>query len=168
MCQGGAYRVLLTYDCVNKPKPVKQVVVATKVILSNRCRVWTMFLCMNSIQFILEASSASIVWGRYYFVTTIRPFGGGGGGGGGVCASIREGASYRDITLFVLWGRNLNPHKKCLYKYCLFYSSWETTSEGWSLKRGGLLRGVPHLQEVLISAWCLVDVLLHSLSGASI
>ena len=44
--------------------------------------------CLNNVfvhefhtvhQFILEASSASIVWGRYYFVTTIRPFGGGGG-----------------------------------------------------------------------------------------
>ena len=58
---GVAYRVSLTYDCVNKPKPVKQVIVAAMVILSNRCCVWTMHLCMNSVKFVLEAPGASVV-----------------------------------------------------------------------------------------------------------
>ena len=52
MCHGYAYSVLLTYDCLNKPKPVKQVVVAVMVILSNRCCVWTMYLCMDSMKFV--------------------------------------------------------------------------------------------------------------------
>ena len=74
---GGAYGVLLTYDCLNKPKPVKLVLVATMVILSNRCRFWPMYLCMDSVKFVLEAPGASIVWGRYYILLTSRPFGGG-------------------------------------------------------------------------------------------
>ena len=61
------FRVILwaipTYDCLNKPKPVKLVIVAVMVILSNRYRVWTMCLCMDSVKFILEAPGAAIVWG---------------------------------------------------------------------------------------------------------
>ena len=45
------------------------------MILSNRCRVWTMYLCINSEKFVLETPGGSIVWGRYYFVVTAsRPF----------------------------------------------------------------------------------------------
>ena len=65
----GAYIVLLTYDNLYKPKPVEQVVVAAIMILSNVCHTWTMCLCMDSVKFLLEAPGASILWGRYYFVT---------------------------------------------------------------------------------------------------
>ena len=59
-----AYRVLLTYDCLNNPKPVKQVVVATKVIVSNRCPVWTMYLCMYSIKcrVLVLCGGGTILW----------------------------------------------------------------------------------------------------------
>ena len=86
---GSAYRVLLTYDCLNKPKPVKQVVVAAMVIFSNGCHVWTMYLCMDSMKFVSDASGASIVWGHYYFVTICRSF----------CGVLLLG---RDITVFVI------------------------------------------------------------------
>ena len=56
------------------PTPVKQVVVAAIVTLSNICRAWTMYLCMDSVKFLLEVPSASILWRPYYFVTTPRPF----------------------------------------------------------------------------------------------
>ena len=56
---------------------------------------------MNSIKFVLEAPGASILWGRYY--SGGDSFGGGGGGGGGwLGASVREGASNRDITVIPL------------------------------------------------------------------
>ena len=45
-----------TYDCLKKPKPAKQVVVAAMVILSNRCRVWTMYLCLDSIKFVFKST----------------------------------------------------------------------------------------------------------------
>ena len=49
----------------------------------------TVHVCMNSVNFGLEAPSASILWGRYS-VTMCTHLGG---------ASIREGASNRDITV---------------------------------------------------------------------
>ena len=73
----GAYSVLLTHDNLCKPTPVTQVVVANIVILSNVCLAWTMYLCMDSVKFLLEVPDASILWGRYYLVTTqvANPFG---------------------------------------------------------------------------------------------
>ena len=60
----------------------------------------TVHVCMNSLKFVFEAPSASILWGRYYSVTMCRL----------VCvcvcvggASIREGASNRDITVWVIY-----------------------------------------------------------------
>ena len=53
----------------------------------------TVHVCMNSVKFVLEAPSASILWGRYYSLTMCRLTWGG--------ASIRKGASNRDIM--VLW-----------------------------------------------------------------
>ena len=70
---GGAYSVLLTHDNSCKPTPVKQVVVAAIVILSNICRASTMYVCMDSAKFLLEAPGTSILWRRYYFVITCRP-----------------------------------------------------------------------------------------------
>ena len=86
-----AYSVLLTYDNFCKPTPVKQVVVAAIVSLSNIFRAWTMYLCMNSVKFLLEAPDASILWGRYYFVTTCRPIWG---------CFYCVGASNTDITVY--------------------------------------------------------------------
>ena len=68
-----AYILLMTHDNFCKHTPVKQVVVAAIVILNNICRAWTIYLCMDSAKFLLEAPGASILWGRYYFVTTCRP-----------------------------------------------------------------------------------------------
>ena len=68
----------------------KQVVVAATVILSNICRAWTMYLCMDSVKFLLEVPGSSILWGHFYFVTIADPFWG---------ASIRQGASNRDIKV---------------------------------------------------------------------
>ena len=70
VCHRGAYSVLLTHDNLCEPTPVKQV--AAIVILSNICRAWTTYLCMDSVKFLLEAPGASILWGHYYFVTTGR------------------------------------------------------------------------------------------------
>ena len=70
---GGTYSVLLTHDNLCKPTAVKQVVGAAIVILSNVCRDWTMYLCMDSVKFLLEAQGPSILWGRDYFVTIWRP-----------------------------------------------------------------------------------------------
>ena len=58
-----AYSVLLTYDYFNKPTNVQQVVLATIVILSNACRTWTMYLCMDSLKFVLDAPGVSILLG---------------------------------------------------------------------------------------------------------
>ena len=68
----GTYSVLLTHDNLCKPTQVKQDVVPVILILSNICRAFTMYLCMDSVKFLLEAPDASILWGRYYFVTTCR------------------------------------------------------------------------------------------------
>ena len=48
----GSYSVLLTYGSYHKPTPVKQVVVAAIVILSNICRPWTMYFCVASVKFL--------------------------------------------------------------------------------------------------------------------
>ena len=42
-----------------KPSPVNQVVVAAIMILNNKCRAWTMHLCMDSVKFVLEAPGAN-------------------------------------------------------------------------------------------------------------
>ena len=68
-----AYSVLLTHDNLLQAHPIKQVVVPAIVILSNIFRAWTMYVCMNSVEFLLEAPGASTLWGCYYFVTTCRP-----------------------------------------------------------------------------------------------
>ena len=44
---------------------LKQVVVAAIVISSNICRAWTMYLCMDFVEFSVEAQGAFILWGRY-------------------------------------------------------------------------------------------------------
>ena len=43
------------------------------MILSKICRARNMYLCVDSVKFLLEARGASILWGHYYFVTTCRP-----------------------------------------------------------------------------------------------
>ena len=70
---GGAYSVLLTYAYFNKPANVNEAVFAAIVILSNVCRAWTMYLCMDSLNFVLYAPGASVLMGRYYFVIMNRP-----------------------------------------------------------------------------------------------
>ena len=55
----------------------------------------TVHVCMNSLKFLFEAPGASILWGRYYSVTKIQTHLRGWGEG----ASIREGASNRDIMV---------------------------------------------------------------------
>ena len=74
-----AYRVLLTHDdfyAICKPTPVKQVVVAANVILRNICRAWTMYLCMDSVKFLLEAPGASISGSATILWQLADPFGG--------------------------------------------------------------------------------------------
>ena len=51
----------------------------------------TVHVCINYVKFVLEAPGASILWGRFYSVAMYRLTWG--------CASIREGASNRDITV---------------------------------------------------------------------
>ena len=91
----GAYSVLLTHDDLCKVTPVKQVVVAAIVILSNICCAWTMYLCMDSVKFLLEVPGTSILWGCYYFVTTCRPI---------------WGASIRDMRVCRTRGSWVNSH----------------------------------------------------------
>ena len=69
----GACSVSLTDDNLCKPAPAKRVVETAIVILSNICRAWTMYMCMDSGKYLLRALSASISWGRYYFVINCRP-----------------------------------------------------------------------------------------------
>ena len=70
---GDVYSVLLTHDNLSKSTPVKhEVVVAAIVILIIICCAWTMYLCMDSVKFLLEAPGASIVWGCYYFVYNLQ------------------------------------------------------------------------------------------------
>ena len=103
----GAYSKLLPHDCLNKfgdhlshtnsvlskLSIVSQVVVAAIVISRNKHCVWTMYLCMDSVTFILDTPSAkthwgaSILWGHYYNLQTLLGGGGGGGGGGGASIS---------------------------------------------------------------------------------
>ena len=78
-------------DNLCKSTPAKQVVVAAIVILSNICRAWTMYLCMDSVKFLLEAPGASILWGATILWRDADPFWG---------TSIRTGASNRDITVY--------------------------------------------------------------------
>ena len=75
----GTYSMLLANDCLNhsgdklshtssvlsKPSAVNQVVVAAIVISSNTYYVWTMFLCIDSVKFILEEPSAKTLTGRF-------------------------------------------------------------------------------------------------------
>ena len=63
---------------------------AAIVILCNIFRAWTIYLCMDSIKFLLEAPGASILWGATILWQHADPFG---------IASIRWGASNRDITV---------------------------------------------------------------------
>ena len=67
ICHRGTCRVLQTHDNLHKPTPVKQVVVAAIVILNNICHAWTMYLFMDSLQFLLEASGASCFVGALLF-----------------------------------------------------------------------------------------------------
>ena len=58
---GDVYSVLLTHDNLSKSTPVKhEVVVAVIVILSNICCAWTMYLCMDSVKFLLETPGPCI------------------------------------------------------------------------------------------------------------
>ena len=69
----GDCNVSLTDDNLCKPAPAKLVVDAAIVILSKICRASTMYVCMDSAKYLLRAPSASILWGRYYFVINWRP-----------------------------------------------------------------------------------------------
>ena len=53
----GAYSV--TYIYFNMPTKVNQVVLAATVILKNACRAWTMYLCLDSLKFVLNALGPS-------------------------------------------------------------------------------------------------------------
>ena len=82
-----------------KPPPLNQIILAVIVIFSNTCRIWTMYLCMDSLKIVLEASGA-----KAHTVTLIfyeganilwqfaDPFWG---------ASIRAGASNRDTGVHI-------------------------------------------------------------------
>ena len=76
VCHRDTYSVLLTYDNFCKPTPVKQVVVAAIVILSNIYHAWTMHLCMDSAKFLLEVPGTSIFQGATILWQLADPFGG--------------------------------------------------------------------------------------------
>ena len=71
----GASSVLLTHNDLFKSTPVKQVVMNAIVNLSNICRAWYMYLCMDSVMFSFEALGASILWGATISWQLADPFG---------------------------------------------------------------------------------------------
>ena len=50
-----------TGNVISEPSAVKQVVVAVILISTSTCRVWNMYLCIDSVKFALELAGATIL-----------------------------------------------------------------------------------------------------------
>ena len=60
-----------TNSLISQPSAVNQVAVAPIVISTNTCCVWTMYLCMHSVTFVLGAPGAKILTGVFLFSGTL-------------------------------------------------------------------------------------------------